>query len=178
MLQIHTLPSLILQLPSRAAPCRWVRAEGPTLLGWGWTSEPQHWCCTGDKDIGPGDGMQTGGVQTGDSHSFCVCAKCFPTFLCLFQKRVVIPSCCSLCSPTQRIIFQGPAEPDWLCLGHHYSKSSPVNVTFPGIMLQCHSASFSTQILGSVGREEQRTERVSLFALKMLWQIGVWELYG
>lgn len=178
MLQIHTLPTLILQLPSRAAPCRWVRVEGPTLCCWVGDEplNPSTGVGLGIRTLALGMGYKLGGANWWFTLFLCVC--CFPIFLCLFQKRVVISSCCSLCSPTQRIIFQGPAEPDWLCLGHHYSKSSPVNVTFPGIMLQYHSTSFSTQILGSVGGEEQRTERVSLFALKMLWQIGVWELYG
>lgn len=48
------------------------------LLGWGWTSEPQHWCWTGDKDIGPGDGIQTGGCKL-VIHTLSVCVL-FPNF--------------------------------------------------------------------------------------------------
>lgn len=45
-------------------------------------------------------------------------------------------------------------------------------------MLQCCNASFSTQTLSSVGRGKQLTEHVSLFASKMLSQMGVGELFS
>lgn len=100
-------------------------------------------------------------LEDGRSHCFCLCPECFRIFLCLFQKRIVTSPCCSLCSCTQQLVFQGFAEPAWLCLGHHHSKSSVANVTFPGIMLQCCCSSFRTQILSNAGREKKK--RLNMF---------------
>lgn len=80
MLQIHTLPSLILQLPSRAAPCRWVRAEGPTLCCWVGDEplNPSAGVALGIRTLALGMGCKLGGCKLA-IHTLSVCVL-FPNF--------------------------------------------------------------------------------------------------